>query len=127
MSTTSKTKLTITVVPILLLMAILLLISLGDKNTSGLLPNHNLVVAQTETLKKETLPQPSVKSAVTNKVSANIDMDMTGLEQLLVKEMGDEVRTKLGRHAFEKEIMEMTDHPESVFIKFKPEIGSTKI
>ena len=66
MRTTSKTKLTITVVIILLLVAIFLLKSLRSKNTSSLLSNHNLVVAQTETLKKEALPQPPVKPAVTN-------------------------------------------------------------
>jgi hypothetical protein len=62
----NKTKLTITVITILLLATMFLLKGLRNKNTSRLLSNHALVVAQSETLKEETLLQPSVKPAVTN-------------------------------------------------------------
>ena len=68
MRTMSKTKLTITIIAIVLVTAIVLLKSLRNKNTSRLLSNHGLVVTQTETPKKEILPQPSVKPAVGNEV-----------------------------------------------------------
>lgn len=141
MGATVKTKLVIAVFTVLLLVVVFLLKSLSSKNTLSPSSNYVNIAAQTEIL------EPSVKSGVTNKaelvketdslkinakvsnsnkVPVDLGKDMGDLEEFIIDEIGDEVRTKLGRHAFEREIVEMTDHPESVYIKFEPETSNIR-
>lgn len=65
-----------------------------------------------------------MKPASSVKTDENLTASFEDFDDFVVDELGDELRRQLGRNVFEMEAVELTDHPESVVIEFKPEIGS---
>jgi hypothetical protein len=79
--------------------------------------------AESAEITEETQAHPT-EPASNRKPPENIIIRNDDLGDFLVDEIGSELRAKLGSHVFEMEPVEITDHPGSVVVEFKPELGN---
>ena len=140
MKTSNNTKILVVIISVCVLVGVFLLQkSETDKSpdhenrlfskqekpqtTNNIVPSHNPKSEVKQVKPLEEVRSTTIEPVSNSKASESLVIN-DDLEDFFVDEIGNELRAKLGSHVFEMEPVEITDHPESVVVEFKPELGN---
>lgn len=144
MKAISKTKVLFVIIPVLVLVgAFLLRRPVPEKSTE----HENPLLSNQETNKAanntspvegqhpevglvETVEEKQPLAAEPTKISKKPEelapIINDDFEDLVLDEIGNQLKKQLGKHVFEMKPIEITNHPESVVIEFRPKLGSVQ-